>query len=161
LSLSHTNRLLGSLVEAVSGCYEISLVPLITEAMTPYQKAQRNRRQTIATHSPRPARQSTFYRHAVRAIFQSLRKTGESFRGAAAGGQRIAQHMLKKYGYAMGQPGGNFKLTGKGHSRNRKHTSEPAGIRKRKDKAYDYIMGVQRRQKKRKEQVQMKASGAG
>ena len=129
--------------------------------LTPYQKAQRNRRQTVAAHSPRPARQSTFYRHAVRAIFQNLRKGGESFKGAAAGGQRIAQHMLKKNGYASGQPSGNFQLSGKGHSRNRKHTNEPSSIKKKKDKAYDYIMGIQRRQKKQKELVKSKAASAG
>jgi len=135
----------------------------LTEAskLTPYQKAQRGRRQTVAAHSPRPARQSTFYKHAVRAIFQKLRKDGSSFKGAAKGGQLIAQHMLKKNGYASGQASGNFSLTSKGRTRNLKHTSEPAGIRKKKEKAYDYIMGIQRRQAKRQQQVKHKAAGAG
>jgi len=135
----------------------------LTEAskLTPYQKAQKARRQTVAAHTPRPAKQSTFYKHAVRAIFQKLRKSGEGFKGAARGGQLIAQHMLKKYGYASGSPDGNFSLTSKGKSRNLKHTREPSGIRKKKEKAYDYIMGVQRRKAQRQQQVQRKAASAG
>jgi hypothetical protein len=129
--------------------------------LTPYQKAQRNRRQTVASHSPRPAKQSKFYKHAVSAIFKKLRKNGESFKGSSKGGQLIAQWMLKKHGYANGDMTGNFKLTSKGHSRNRKHTSEPSGISKRKDKSYDYIMGIQRRKKARQQQVQQKAASAG
>jgi len=129
--------------------------------MTPYQKAQAARRQTIAAHTPRPAKQSVFYKHAVRAIFQKLRNGGESFKGSAKGGQLIAQHMLKKNGYATGKQTGNFQLTGKGHSRNRKHTKEPASVRRRKEIAYDYIMGIQRRAEKRKQQVKHKALGAG
>lgn len=136
---------------------------LLDEAskLTPYQKTQQRRRQTIATHTPRPSKQSTFYKHAVRAIFGKLRKGGESFTGAAKGGQRIAQWMLKKHGYASGQEGGNFSLTSKGHKRNKKHTSEPKSVLKKKAKAYDYIMGIQRRQQKRQQQVQRKAASAG
>lgn len=130
-------------------------------SLTPFQKAQRNRRQTIATHSPRPSKQSTFYKHAVRAIFQNLRKNGESFKGAARGGQLISQWMLKKYGYASGNNTGGFSLSAKGHTRNRKHTSEPSSVRAKKAKAYDYIMGIQRKQQKRQQQVKHKAASAG
>jgi hypothetical protein len=138
------------------------LVEARESVRTPYQKAQQARRQTVAAHSPRPAKQSVFYKHAVRAIFQKLRKSGESFKGAAKGGQLIAQHMLKKNGYAAGKGmGGNFSLTGKGHSRNKKHTKEPVSLRKKKSMAYDYIMGIQRRAEKRKQQVKQKALGAG
>jgi hypothetical protein len=151
------------LLEFVLG--ELSQDDCLVEARqsvkTPYQKAQAARRQTIAAHTPRPAKQSTFYKHAVRAIFQKLRKNGESFKGSAKGGQLIAQYMLKKHGYASGQDSGQFQLTGKGHSRNRKHTKEPSSIRKRKEMAYDYIMGIQRRAEKRKQQVKQKALGAG
>lgn len=158
--LTQSVDLLEALVEGLQGrVYEHELLEV--SKLTPYQKAQRNRRQTVAAHTPRPAKQSVFYKHAVRAIFQNLRKTGEGFKGAAAGGQRIAQHMLKKNGYATGQPSGNFQLTSKGHSRNKKHTSEPSSIRKKKEKAYDYIMGIQRRQQKRQQQVKSKAASAG
>jgi hypothetical protein len=138
-------------------------VQLLDEAskLTPYQKAQQNRRRTIATHSPRPSKQSTFYKHAVRAIFQNLRKSGESFKGAARGGQLIGQWMLKKYGYASGNNTGGFSLSAKGHKRNKKHTSEPSSIRAKKAKAYDYIMGIQRKQQKRQQQVKHKAASAG
>ena len=129
--------------------------------LTPYQKAQRNRRQTVATHTPRPAKQSSFYKHAVRAIFQKLRKGGSSFKGAAKGGQLIAQYMLKKNDYAKGQTSGGFSLTSKGNKRNLKHTREPSSVRKKKDKAYDYIMGIQRRAAARQQQVKRKAMGAG
>jgi len=129
--------------------------------LTPYQKAQRNRRQTVAAHTPRPSKQSVFYKHAVRAIFQKLRKDGSSFRGAAKGGQLIAQYMLKKHKYAQGQPSGGFSLTGKGKKRNRKHTSEPNSVLKKKEKAYNYIMGIQKRQAQRQQQLKNKAMGAG
>lgn len=130
--------------------------------LTPYQKAQRARRQTIAAHTPRPAKQSVFYKHAVRAIFNKLRSGGEGFRGAAAGGQRIAQYMLKKHGYASGDAEtGNFSLTSKGKGRNMKHAKEPAGLRRRKERAYDYIMGIQRRVAQRQQQVKQKAASAG
>lgn len=132
-----------------------------TSKLTPYQKAQRNRRQTVAAHTPRPAKQSTFYKHAVRAIFQKLRNGGSSFKGAAKGGQLIAQYMIKKHGYGQGQASGNFSLTSKGQKRNLKHTREPGGIRAKKEKAYDYIMGIQRRQAARQQQVKHKAAGAG
>lgn len=146
------------------------LVDGINEAKsktTPYQKAQRNRRQTIALHTPSPSKQSAFYKHAVRAIFNKLRKDGEGFKGAAKGGQLIAQWMLKKHGYATGSTddpwadGGKFKLTGKGKKRNRKHTSEPKGVRRRKEAAYDHIMGIQRRAAARRKAVADKAKGAG
>jgi hypothetical protein len=142
----------------------------LTEAkkskLTPYQKALRNRRQTVAAHTPRPAKQSVFYKHAVRAIFNKLRKDGESFRGAAKGGQLIAQWMLKKHGYAAGKQvdgvdTGDFKLTGKGHRQNKKHTAEPASKKKRKGAAYDRILGVQRRKATRQQQVKHKSLGAG
>lgn len=135
--------------------------------MTPYQKAQQARRQTIAAHTPRPAKQSPFYQHMVRAIFQKLRKNGEAFKGAAKGGQLIAQWALKKHGYAQGKTDhfgmdtGDFSLTSKGRSRNLKHSKEPASIRDKKRKAYDYIMGIQRRQQQRQQQVIRKAAGAG
>lgn len=129
--------------------------------LTPYQKAQRNRRQTIATHTQAPAKQSTFYMHAVRAIFQSLRKSGESFKGAAKGGQNIARTMMTKHGYASGNPRGGIKLSGKGRKRNRMHTSEPGHVKKKKQKAYDYIMGIQRRKAQRQQAVKQKAAGAG
>jgi hypothetical protein len=138
-----------------------SLLEAAPSKLTPYQKAQRNRRQTVAAHTPRPAKQSVFYKHAVRAIFQKLRKGGSSFKGAAKGGQLIAQYMLKKNGYASGQASGNFSLSSKGHKRNLKHTREPAGIRRKKEKAYDYIMGIQRRAAQRQQQVKHKAAGAG
>ena len=138
---------------------------LLTEAykskLTPYQKAQRNRRQTIATHTARPSKQSTFYQHAVRAIFMNLRKNGESFKGAAKGGQNIARTMMTKNGYANGQKTGDVKLSGKGHKRNRMHTKEPGHVRKKKQRAYDYIMGIQRKQAQRKAQVSRKAMTAG
>ena len=137
------------------------LVEKKVSKLTPYQKAQQRRRQTVAAHTPRPAKQSTFYRHAVRAIFQKLRKDGEGFKGAAKGGQLIAQWMLKKYLYANGSPSGNFSLTGKGKSRNLKHTREPLGVKKRKDKAYDYIMGIQRRKVQKQQAVKHKSMGAG
>jgi hypothetical protein len=137
------------------------LVEKKVSKLTPYQKAQRNRRQTVAAHTPRPAKQSVFYKHAVRAIFQNLRKTGEGFKGSAKGGQLIAQWMLKKHGYAQGQAGGGFSLTSKGKKRNLKHTREPAGVRKKKEQAYDYIMGIQRRAAQRQQQVKHKALGAG
>jgi len=129
--------------------------------LTPYQKAQQKRRRTVAAHSPRPAKQSVFYKHAVRAIYNNLRKRGEGFKGAVKGGQLIAQWMLKKYGYATGQPTGNFRLTGKGLKRNVKHVREPSSVRRRKERAYDYLMGIQRRKKKEKEQVRLKSIGAG
>ena len=129
--------------------------------LTPYQKAQRNRRQTVATHTARPSKQSTFYKHAVRAIFMNLRKNGESFKGAAKGGQNIARTMMTKYSYANGQPTGDIRLTGKGHKRNRMHTREPGHIKKKKERAYDYIMGIQRRQAQKKAQVKRKAMTAG
>ena len=129
--------------------------------LTPYQKAQRNRRQTVAAHSPRPSKQSTFYKHAVRAIFTKLRDGGEGFKGAAKGGQLIAQWMLKKYKYANGQPSGDFSLTSKGRKRNIHHVNEPAGIKKKKAKAYDYIMGIQRRQAKKQAQISNRAKSAG
>jgi len=144
---------------------ELGRRELLSEAaptkLTPYQKAQQSRRQTLAAHTPRPAKQSAFYKHAVRAIFQKLRKGGSSFKGAAKGGQLIAQHMLKRNGYAQGSFTGNFGLTSKGKTRNLKHTREPAGIRAKKEKAYDYIMGIQRRQAQRQQQVKQKAAGAG
>jgi len=147
------------------GCLMDSMVPReLVEGkrkLTPYQKAQRNRRQTVAAHTPRPAKQSAFYKHAVRAIFQKLRKDGESFKGSAKGGQLIAQWMLKKYSYAQGKEGGNFSLTSKGKKRNLKHTNEPAGVRKKKEKAYDYIMGIQRRQQQKQQKVKRKAASAG
>jgi len=129
--------------------------------LTPYQKAQRARRQTVAAHTPRPAKQSVFYKHAVRAIFQKLRKGGDGFKGSARGGQLIAQHMLKKHGYAAGSPSGNFSLTSKGRKRNLKHVREPAGVRARKERAYNYIMGIQKRAAQRQQQVKAKAAGAG
>ena len=130
--------------------------------LTPYQKAQQRRRQTIATHTSRPAKQSIFYKHAVRAIFSKLRKGGESFSGSAKGGQLIAQYMLKKYGYASGQAGGNFRLTSKGHRRNvTHHAKEPKSQLRKKAKAYDYIMGIQRRKAKKQQQMRAKALGAG
>jgi hypothetical protein len=135
--------------------------------LTPYQKAQRNRRQTIALHTTNPSKQSTFYKHAVRAIFNKLRKDGEGFKGAAKGGQLIAQWMLKKYKYATGTiddpwaDGGKFKLTAKGVKRNRKHTSEPAGLRKRKEAAYNHIMGIRKREVAKRQAVTDKARGAG
>lgn len=139
----------------------LSLCEAKKSKLTPYQKAQRNKRQTVAAHTPRPSKQSTFYQHAVRAIFQKLRKDGSSFKGAAKGGQLIAQYMLKKYGYANGQEGGNFSLSTKGNKRNRKHNIEPMSTRKKKSKAYDYIMGIQRRQAQKQQQVKHKALGAG
>lgn len=138
-----------------------SLFEANVSKLTPYQKAQRHRRQTVAAHTPRPAKQSSFYKHAVRAIFQKLRKGGSSFTGAAKGGQLIAQYMIKKNGYGQGQTGGGFSLTSKGKKRNLKHTREPGGIRRKKEKAYDYIMGIQRRQAVRQQQVKHKAAGAG
>jgi len=129
--------------------------------LTPYQKAQQNRRQTIATHTQHPAKQSTFYMHAVRAIFQNLRKRGESFKGSAKGGQNIARTMMTKHDYASGNPRGGIKLTGKGRKRNRMHTSEPGHIKKKKQRAYDYIMGIQRRAAQQKQAVKQKAAGAG
>lgn len=147
---------------ALSGVYHI-----YEGKMTPYQKAQQKRRQTIAAHTPRPAKQSAFYKHAVRAIFTKLRKSGESFNGSAKGGQLIAQWMLKQYGYAHGKTGssgidtGDFSLTSKGRSRNRVHAAEPAGLRKKKDKAYDYILGIQRRSQAKQQQVKSKSMGAG
>jgi hypothetical protein len=137
------------------------LVEAKVSKLTPYQKAQRSRRQTVAAHTPRPAKQSAFYKHAVRAIFQKLRKDGEAFKGSAKGGQLIAQWMLKKYGYASGNPQGGFSLTGKGKERNLKHTREPFGVRKRKEKAYDYIMGIQRRAAAEKQAVVHRSMGAG
>jgi len=129
--------------------------------LTPYQKAQRNRRQTVGTHTSRPAKQSTFYMHAVRAIFMNLRKQGQSFKGSAKGGQNIAKHMLTKNGYGSGQPTGDVRLTGKGHKRNRMHTREPGHIKKKKQKAYDYIMGIQRKDAAKKQAVKQKAASAG
>jgi hypothetical protein len=136
--------------------------------LTPYQKAQQNRRQTIALHTPRPSKQSVFYKHAVRAIFQKLRKDGEAFRQAAKGGQLIAQWMLKKHKYATGSAadpwaeGGGFSLTAKGNKRNRdKHLKEPKSVLKKKAKAYDWIMGIQRRQAAQKQAVKSKSLGAG
>lgn len=129
--------------------------------LTPYQKAQMARRQTVAAHTPRPAKQSAFYKHAVRAIFNKLRRTGESFRGAAKGGQLIAQYMLKKHGYATGHPSGGFSLTSKGKTRNLKHTKEPRSVYDKKSRAYDHIMGVQRRQKQVQQNLQAKAKSAG
>ena len=163
MKMSEKTRLLGLLVEVVSDwCdQESGLLEASKSKLTPFQKAQRNRRQTVAAHTPRPAKQSTFYKHAVRAIFQNLRKSGEGFKGAAAGGQRIAQHMLKKYGYASGQESGNFRLTSKGHSRNRKHTNEPSSVKKKKSAAYDYIMGIRRRQQKQQKNVRNKSASAG
>jgi hypothetical protein len=135
---------------------------LLFEEMTPYQKAQQARRQTVAAHTPRPAKQSVFYKHAVRAIFKKLRKDGESFKGSAKGGQLISQYMLKKYGYAQGQPrGGSFSLTSKGLGRNMKHAKEPKALRAKKEKAYDYIMGIQRRAKEKQTQMKTKAASAG
>lgn len=154
------------MLEAVSK--KLSGAGSLTEGnMTPYQKAQQRRRQTIAAHTPRPAKQSTFYKHAVRAIFQKLRKDGESFKGSAKGGQLIAQWMLKQHGYAQGKTSpegidtGNFSLTSKGRKRNRVHNAEPAGIKKKKAKAYDYIMGIQRRAQAKQQAVQHRAAGAG
>lgn len=138
---------------------------LLSEAvprkLTPYQKALQARRQTVAAHTHKPAKASTFYMHAVRAIFQNLRKRGESFHGSAKGGQNIARVMLTKNGYATGQPTGQITLTAKGNKRNRMHTKEPKHIRDKKQKAYDYIMGIQRQTAAKKAQVQRKAMGAG
>lgn len=138
--------------------------------LTPYQKAQRGRRQTIALHTKNPAKQSAFYKHAVRAIFNKLKKSGEGFRGAAKGGQLIAQWMMKKYGYSHGShetdnedPSniGKMRLTSKGIRRNRKHTSEPASVRARKERAYDHIIGIQRKSRAKQQQVSKKSLGAG
>lgn len=134
---------------------------MLVEAMTPYQKAQRNRRQTVGAHTTRAAKQSTFYMHAVRAIFMNLRKGGQSFKGSAKGGQNIAKHMLTKNGYGSGQTSGDVKLTGKGQKRNRMHTKEPGHIKQKKQKAYDYILGIQRKSAAKKQAVKQKAASAG
>lgn len=138
---------------------------LLTEAtprkLTPYEKALQGRRQTVAAHTFKPAKASIFYMHAVRAIFQNLKKRGESFHGAAKGGQNIAREMLLKNGYATGQHTGQINLTGKGLGRNKMHAREPKHIRDKKQKAYDYIMGIQRQKAAQKSQVQRKAMGAG
>lgn len=157
--LTSSNDILFVIVEHMTE--ENALLEGRPSKLTPYQKAQRNRRQTVATHTHKPAKASTFYVHAVRAIFQSLRKRGESFKGSAKGGQNIARHMLTKYGYAMGNEGGGIKLTGKGRKRNAMHTKEPAHIKKKKQKAYDYILGIQRKVAQQKAQVVRKAAGAG
>jgi hypothetical protein len=158
-SLKENIVMLETLLEHVSSHRD--LVEAKVSKLTPYQKAQRSRRQTVAAHTPRPAKQSAFYKHAVRAIFQKLRKDGEAFNGSAKGGQLIAQWMMKKYGYASGNPQGGFSLTGKGKARNMKHTREPFGVRKRKEKAYDYIMGIQRRAAAKKQAVVHRSMGAG
>lgn len=154
--VSNMNEILEGVLEALGGSV------LLDEAeLTPYQKAQRNRRQTVATHTHRPAKASTFYVHAVRAIFQNLRKRGESFQGSAKGGQNIARTMMTKYGYASGQPNGSIRLSGKGLKRNRMHAKEPSSIKKKKQRAYDYIMGIQRKNAEKKAAVARKAMGAG
>lgn len=134
---------------------------LAKKRTTPYQKAMKARRQTVAAHTHRPAKASVFYMHAVRAIFQNLRKGGESFHGAAKGGQNIARTMMTKNGYATGKETGQINLTGKGLRRNKMHAKEPAHIRDKKQKAYDYIMGIQRQKVSKQAQVQRKAVGAG
>jgi hypothetical protein len=142
-------------------CEDHLLMEGAPSKLTPFQKAQRNRRQTVGMHTVDPTKQSTFYQHAVRAIFMNLRKHGESFKGSAKGGQNIAKHMLRKNGYGTGQPSGNVKLTGKGRKRNRMHSAEPPHIKKKKQSAYDYIMGIQRRKAVRKANVARKAASAG
>lgn len=155
--------LLEALVDELSGTTSLDE----ESKLTPYQKAQQNRRKTLAAHTPRPAKQSVFYKHAVRAIFQKLRKNGEGFKGAAKGGQLIAQWMLKKYGYAQGKYGetgvdtGDFSLTSKGRKRNIVHSKEASSIRKKKERAYDYIMGIQRRDQARQQQIKHRSMGAG
>jgi len=153
-----------SILEAVSDHLSGDIELLSEESklkLTPYQKAQRNRRQTVATHTSRPAKQSTFYMHAVRAIFMNLRKQGQSFIGSAKGGQNIAKHMLTTNEYGSGQPNGDVKLTSKGLRRNRMHAREPGHILKKKKKAYDYIMGIQRKNAAQKQAVKQKAASAG
>lgn len=138
-----------------------TLLEAIPRKLTPYQKAQAKRRQTVAAHTANPAKQSAMYKHAVRAIFQKLRKSGDSFAGAAKGGQNIAKHMMAKNGYASGQESGAIKLTGKGRRRNRMHLAEPKGIRDKKEKAYNWIMGIQARKAADKEAVRRKTLSAG
>lgn len=154
--VSNCNEILEAVVEFMTGDDE-----LMEAKLTPYQKAQRNRRQTVATHTHRPAKASTFYVHAVRAIFQNLRKRGESFTGSAKGGQNIARTMMTKHGYATGQPSGAVRLTSKGRKRNQMHAREPAHVKNKKQRAYDYIMGIQRRKKAKKAAAADKAMGAG
>jgi len=153
----------------------LTLIEAKKTKMTPYQKAQQRRRQTIATHTKNPAKQSVFYKHAVRAIFQALRKKGDSFGSAAKGAQNVARWMLTTTGetkrkpenkgqrepYGTGDESGGFRLNSKGLRRNRMHASEPKSIRKRKEAAYDYIMGIQRRREAKKEIVRQKAASAG
>ncbi len=158
--VTSSTAILEAIVDYMSADVEV-LSEAKSSKLTPYQKAQKNRRQTVATHTARPAKQSTFYMHAVRAIFMNLRGRGESFKGAAKGGQNIGKHMLTKNGYGSGQPNGDVKLTGKGHKRNRMHTSEPGHIKKKKQKAYDYIMGIQRKSAAKKRAVKQKAASAG
>jgi len=153
-----------ALLESINGFMvdgKESLTEAKTSKLTPYQKAQKNRRQTVGTHTARAAKQSTFYMHAVRAIFMNLRKTGQSFAGSAKGGQNIAKHMLTKNKYGAGQPTGDVKLTGKGLKRNRMHSAEPGHVKKKKQKAYDYILGIQRKQAAKKQAVKQKAASAG
>jgi hypothetical protein len=155
-----------SIVRGIAADLEI-LCEAKPSKLTPYQKAQQKRRQTIATHTVNPAKQSIFYKHAVRAIFSKLRKQGDSFQGSAKGGQNIAKWMLKHNGYGTpsqdktGEETGGVKLTGKGIRRNRMHAAEPKGVRDRKEKAYDWIMGIQRKKAQQKQAVQRKSASAG
>jgi hypothetical protein len=41
------------------------------------------------------------------------------------------------------------------------HNAEPGHIKKKKKKAYDYIMGIQRRAAQKQQAVKQKAAGAG
>lgn len=134
---------------------------LMEANLTPFQKMQMKRRQTVATHTARPAKQSVFYKHAVVAIQKKLRKRGEGRSSATAGGQKIAHYMMNKYGYGDIDDRGHLRLTSKGLSRNRKHIKEPSSVRARKEKAYDFIMGIQRKKKDRAAQIRSKAIGAG
>ena len=158
------------MVETLTQYFRGVLCEATKSKLTPFQKAQRNRRQTVALHTQKPSTQSTFYKHAVRAIFNKLRKDGESFRGSAKGGQLIAQWMMKKYGYAHGshipdqedpENIGRVILTSKGKQRNRKHTSEPKSVLARKQKAYDHIMGIRRKRAAKEKSVADKSLGAG
>lgn len=145
-----------TLNDLLSGAFSI-----VEANVTPFQKMQQKRRQTVAMHTARPAKQSTFYKHAVVAIQKKLRKRGEGRSSATGGGQKIAHYMMTKNGYGKTDKRGSLSLTGKGLSRNKKHVGEPASVRARKERTYDFLMGIQRKKKDRASQLKSKAVGAG
>lgn len=99
----------------------------------------------------RAVNQSDFYKHVVRAIYNTGTQTGYPFRGTAAkSSQAIARGKMIKWKYARRakKKGGvpdryAIALTGAGVNRNkRKHRREPRVVRIAKDRDYQAIVAM-------------------